>query len=103
MEVKRLDLVQQLVEKHGYTKKAATSIIDDFTDIIIENLRDGNSVTIYNFGSFDMLERAARTCINPLNGEKVDVPAHMIPRFYPGKRMKIVVKEWEDDHKRGLA
>ena len=29
-----MDLIQQLVDKHGYTKKAATSVIDDFTDIV---------------------------------------------------------------------
>ena len=29
MDIKRVDLIQQLVDKHGYTKKAATSIVDD--------------------------------------------------------------------------
>ena len=38
MDIKRVDLIQQLVDKHGYTKKAATSIVDDFTDIILYNL-----------------------------------------------------------------
>ena len=38
MNIKRADLIQQLVDKHRYTKKAATSIVDDFTDIILDNL-----------------------------------------------------------------
>ena len=94
MDIKRVDLIQQLVDKHGYTKKAATSIVDDFTDIILYNLGNGDTVSI--------LERKARSCPNPQTGEKVDVPAHWIPRFYPGNKMRLVVKLWEDSTKRGL-
>lgn len=75
MDIKRVDLIQQLVDKHGYTKKAATSIVDDFTDIILYNLGNGDTVSIHNFGCFDILERKARSCPNPQTGEKVDVPA----------------------------
>lgn len=102
MDIKRNDLIVQLVEKHGYTKKAATSIVDDFVDIVLENLSEGNTVSIRNFGCFDILERKARSCPNPQTGEKVDIPAHWVPRFYPGNRMRLVVKMWEDNNKRGL-
>lgn len=102
MNVKRNDLIQQLVSKHGYTKKAATSIVDDFVDIVLENLGAGNAVSIRNFGCFDILERKARSCPNPQTGERVEVPAHWIPRFYPGNGMRLVVKMWEDGTKRGL-
>ena len=54
MDIKRVDLIQQLVDKHGYTKKAATSIVDDFTDIILYNLGNGDTVSIHNFGCFDI-------------------------------------------------
>lgn len=102
MDIKRVDLIQQLVDKHGYTKKAAPSIVDDFTDIILYNLGNGDTVSIHNFGCFDILERKARSCPNPQTGEKVNVPAHWIPRFYPGNKMRLAVKLWEDSTKRGL-
>lgn len=102
MDVKRKDLIQQLINKHGYTKKSATNVVDDFIDIILENLSEGNTVSIRNFGCFDILERKARSCPNPQTGEKIDVPAHWIPRFYPGNKMRLVVKMWEDNQKRGL-
>lgn len=103
MVVNRSELIKQLVEKHSYTKKAATELVDDFTDIVLENLRNGNSVFLRNFGCFDLLERSARSCPNPQTGEKIDIPAHWIPRFYPGKQMKVAVKMWEDDSKKGLV
>ncbi len=103
MNIKRNDLIEQLVEKHSYTKKAATDLVDDFMDIIIENLRNGNTVSLRNFGCFDILERKARSCPNPQTGEKVDIPAHWIPRFYPGNKMRLAVKMWEDDAQRGIS
>ena len=102
MDIKRNDLIKQLVDKHAYTKKAATSIVDDFINIILDNLEEGNTVSIRNFGCFDILERKARSCPNPQTGEKVNIPAHWVPRFYPGNQMRLVVKKWEDNTKRGL-
>lgn len=102
MDVTRNGLIQQLVGK-GYTKKAATSIVDDFVCVILENLEKGNTISIRNFGCFDILERKARSCPNPQTGERVDVPAHQIPRFYPGNGMRRAVKVWEDNMKRGLT
>lgn len=98
LNIKRTDLIDQLRQKCGFTKRDATSIVDEFSNIIIDNLRSGNTISIHNFGCFDILERKARSCPNPVTGETVQVPAHYIPRFYPSKRMREVVKEWEHDH-----
>lgn len=101
MDMKRKDLIRQLTEK-GYTKKAAASIIDDFTGIVLENLRNGDSVSLYGFGCFDIIERQARSCPNPQTGERVHIPAHCVPRFYAGRKMRMAVKLWEDSTSRGI-
>lgn len=103
MKIKRADLIQQLAENYGYSKKAATQVVDDFTNIIIDNLEGGNIVLLRNFGCFDILKREQRSCPNPISGEKIVIPAHYIPRFYPSNRMRVAVKKWEDNVKRGLA
>lgn len=103
MDIKRKELIEQLIDKHKYTKKAATSVVDDFIDIILDNLEAGNTVSLRNFGCFDILERKQRSCPNPQTGECVTVPAHWIPRFYPGNGMRLAVKKWEDNVRRGLA
>ena len=103
MKGKRADLIQQLADEYGYTKKKAANIVDDFTSLIINNLEQGNSILVRNLGCFDLLVRKERSCPNPVTGEKVIIPEHYIPRFYPSKRMRIAVKKWEDNVKRGLA
>lgn len=103
MNIKRNDLIEQLSREYGYTKKAASSIVDDFVTVVLDNLSEGNTVSIRNFGCFDILERKARSCPNPQTGETIEIPAHWIPRFYPGNKMRLVVKMWEDNTKRGIV
>lgn len=102
MDVKRVDLINQLVDKYHYTKSSAESVVDDFCDIVIDNLKMGNTISIYGFGCFDILERKERRCPHPISGDPVSIPAHWIPRFYPGALMRRAVKIWEDNEKRGI-
>lgn len=102
MNVNRDMLVQQLVAKHNYTKKAAMSVVNDFVDILVANIEAGNTVTIYGFGSFELKERKERSCPNPQTGETCIIPAHYVPKFYPGKRVKLAVKKWESEQNRRL-
>lgn len=100
MNVKRKDLIRQLCDDYNYTQESASRIIDDFTDLILTNMKEGNTVSVYGFGVFDMVERSARRSPNPQTGEMIDIPAHWVPKFYPGNRMKTCVKIWEDNLER---
>ncbi len=102
MKIKRADLIRQLAEDYGYSKKSAAKVVDNFTDVINKNLEQGNTVLVRNLGCFDILLRKERRCPNPISGDKVVIPAHHIPRFYPSNYMRIVVKKWEDNVKRGV-
>lgn len=94
MLINRKEFIQQLVDKHGYTKKSASALVDDFIDMIIENNEKGNAVSFHGFGRFDIIERKARSCPNPQTGERCEVPAHWVPRFYPGNHMRFAVSKW---------
>lgn len=98
--INRSDLVQQLADKYGYTKKSALTLVDDFTQIILDNIREGNEISIFGFGCFTAIERKERSCPNPRTGEKCVIPAHYIPKFYPYKNMRLAVKIAEDKMKR---
>lgn len=94
MEVNRNDFIQQLVDKQGYTKSSATTLVADFLENVLDNLEHGNTVSFHGFGKFDIVERKARTCPNPQTGETVNIPAHLVPRFYPGINTKVAVKRY---------
>ena len=102
MNITKSDLVDQMKERYGYTKKSASALIDDFCDVIVYNMEQGNSVSLRNFGCFDQILRKEHGCPNPKTGEHIVIPAHWIPRFYPGTAMRRATKIWEDNEKRGL-
>ena len=95
MDVNRTMLIRQLAKNNGYTIKESTRFVDSFIDLILSNIQDGNSVSIYGFGCFDLLKRKAQVCPSRRLGKMIDVPAHYMPRFYPGVRMNNAVKAWE--------
>lgn len=102
MNINRPELIRQLSSKYGYNIDSATQIVDGFCKVILDNLEAGNSVSIYGFGVFDCLERKGRTWTNPATDETYTLATHWVPRFYPGTRMRVAVKKWEDNEKRGL-
>tara|TARA_Y100000817_G_C16857106_1_gene544432 strand:+ start:1436 stop:1618 length:183 start_codon:yes stop_codon:yes gene_type:complete len=46
-----------------------------------------------NFGAFSVQERRERIGRNPRTGESVRVDAKRIPRFKPGKNMKLKINQ----------
>ncbi len=103
MNITQADFVQQLIQKHNYTKGSAEVLVKDFWNLIVDNLEEGNSVSFYGYGCFDMVMRAARSCPNPSNREeRCDIPAHWTPKFYAGERLKNAVAIMEDNERRGV-
>lgn len=97
MDITKGELIEQLVEKKRYTKGGAKMLIEDFTEIILDNIREGNSVSLRGFGCFDIVNRKERKTVSMQTGETVIIPEHHHAKFFPGKDMKFAVKMWESD------
>lgn len=52
----------------------------------------GESVTFTGFGSFKVVERAARKGRNPRTGKEITIPASKVAKFTPGKGLKDAIK-----------
>lgn len=102
MTISKKEFIDQLVSKHSYTKKAAKMLVEDFLDVLVDNIEHGNGVYFYGFGTFGLVQRAARECRNPNTGERCPVPPHWVPRFWPGNTLKRAVKTWVDNEERGI-
>lgn len=101
MIIKKPALVEQLMKEYGYTRKSATSLVDDFTDVVMYNLRNGNEVALYGFGRFILNDRKARRCPNPATGKLMDIPSHWVPKFIPGRSMRFAVSMYNNDMAKG--
>ena len=82
------DLVKLVSEKTGITKKAAEQAQKMVIEGISSALEKGDSVSLVGFGSFKVVERAAREGRNPSTGEKMHIPGSKAVKFTPSKSLK---------------
>ena len=90
--VNKDSLVDAISVKLDLSKKAVEGVIESLEEIITEEIRKGNKVTLTGFGTFKVSQRAAREGINPQTKAKIQIPAMTVPKFTAGKSLKEAVK-----------
>lgn len=88
----KAELINQVAEKTGLSKKDATPVVEAVFSSIEDNLSEGEKVQIIGFGTFEVRDRAARKGRNPQTGDEIQIPATKVPAFKPGKGLKDSVK-----------
>ena len=87
----KTELVANVAEKAGLTKKDAEKAVNALFSSIEEALVANDKVQMIGFGTFEVKERAARTGRNPQTGAEIAIPASKNPVFKAGKALKDVV------------
>jgi len=86
----KAELVEQVANKTGLTKRASREAVDAVISVITDCLWREERVTLVGFGTFQIMQRKARRGRNPRTGETIQIPAKKVPRFRPGKRLREV-------------
>lgn len=86
--MKKTELVAEMAEKAGISKKDAEAALKAFTDTVAEELSRGGKVQLVGFGNFEVSERGERTGRNPRTKETIVIPASRSPKFKAGKALK---------------
>ena len=84
----KADLVEELVNQTGLTKRASREAIDAVISVISDCLGRGERVTLVGFGTFQVMKRKARRGRNPQTGETIDIAGKKVPKFRPGKGLR---------------
>ena len=85
-------LIEKIAEKMGTTKRAAGEYLDAVVETITEAIVKGEDVKISGFGTFTVVERAAREGRNPQTGESMYIEATKAPKFKASNVLKAAVK-----------
>ncbi|MGP4082774.1 HU family DNA-binding protein [Pseudalkalibacillus sp. R45] len=86
------DLVNNIAEKEGLTKKDVESVVNSLLTEITDALKEGDKVQFVGFGTFETRERSSRTGRNPQTGDTIEIPASTVPAFRAGNKLKEAVK-----------
>ncbi len=88
----KTELVAAVAEKAELSKKDAEKAVAAVFDSVVDTLKAGDKIQLVGFGTFEVKERAARTGINPLTKEKINIAASKVPAFKAGKALKDAIK-----------
>lgn len=83
----KAELVGVMANQADISKNQAGKALDAMLDAIASALKDGDKVTLVNFGTFSVSERAARTGRNPRTGAQIEIESKKVTRFKPGKAL----------------
>ena len=90
-KMNRTELISAMSEKSELTKVDTEKALKAFIDTVTEELKNGGKVQLVGFGSFEVVERAARTGRNPKDGSTIQIPASKAPKFKAGRSLKDIV------------
>ncbi|MBR5444361.1 MAG: HU family DNA-binding protein [Paludibacteraceae bacterium] len=80
----KTDLVAAVAAQAGLTKAQAQKAVEATVDAIAGALKGGDKVQLVGFGTFSVVEKAAREGVNPATGAKIQIPAKKVAKFKAG-------------------
>jgi DNA-binding protein HU-beta len=81
------ELIDAIAEKTG----SSQAVADRALDAILGTVAQGGRVNFVGFDAFKPALRAAREGKNPRTGEKIEIPAATVPKFFAGATFKTAV------------
>lgn len=92
MSLTKQDLAQRVGEaSEGLTRQQASEAVSTVLNAIADELAGSGEVRLSGFGTFAVVERAAREARNPQTGETMTVPPRKNPKFKPAAALKKAV------------
>ncbi|MDR2728455.1 MAG: integration host factor subunit beta [Chitinispirillales bacterium] len=85
----KLDLIAEVSRSTGLTQSETKIAVEELLSVIMEELKNGNSIELRGFGTFFSKMRKARPARNPKTGEVVPLMKRFVPLFkYAGELKK---------------
>ena len=89
----KVGLVEAVMLAAGIeVKKQAATIVDAVFETITKTLVKGDEVAVSGFGTFKVVDRAARMGVNTKTGEKIQIKASRKLKFRAAKVLKEAVQ-----------
>ncbi len=83
---KKKDLAKDLHIQKGFSANLSKKLIDDFIEVIIDNIRTGNLI-LKNIGSFKILKKKERLGRNPKTKEEFIISSRNSISFTPSDKI----------------
>jgi DNA-binding protein HU-beta len=82
------DLIAAVAAKTDLSKDQASAALDAALETIARQLRKGDEVKLFGFGTFYVAQRKACEGRNPRTGETIRLKSSRAPKFKAGKNLR---------------
>ena len=86
--MKNKEFVSELSQRIGIDATKTSRLIEHLVSAVTQELQDGNSVTISEFGSFGVKKKDERIIVNPATQQRMLVPPKLVASFKPNSTLK---------------
>jgi integration host factor subunit alpha len=91
----KVDIIENIYEKVGFSKKEVAKIVESVFDIIKDSLQQEDKIKISGFGNFVVRKKRARRGRNPQTGGDIEISARRILTFKPSQVLKASLNRQE--------
>jgi DNA-binding protein HU-beta len=88
----KTDFIGAVATKTGLSKVDAKKSVEAFIQTVESAVKKGEKVSLLGFGSFSVVEKAARKGVNPKTKKPINISARKVVKFKPGAGLAKVVK-----------
>ena len=91
----KAEIIEQIYEKIGFSKKESSEIVELVFDTMKETLEKGEKIKISGFGNFVVRSKRPRVGRNPQTGEEIEISARRVLTFRPSQVLKQALNKSE--------
>jgi len=89
----RKNLSNKIYKNLGFSKNISSKIIDNFFNILIDEIIKQKKVKISSFGTFDTLQKSERIGRNPKTKVEAIISSRKVVKFIPSDYFKNKINE----------
>ena len=88
MTLTKAQIIEEISNKDGFTKKNSIEIVETLLDIIKSTLESGDDVLISGFGKFCVKEKKERRGRNPATGDDMMLSERKVVTFKCSSKLR---------------
>jgi integration host factor subunit alpha len=88
MSLTKVDIVEQVASKCGFSKLEASELVESVFDTIKGALETGQNVKISGFGNFVLRDKHSRMGRNPQTGDAMEISSRRVMSFKVSQVLK---------------
>jgi len=88
MAMTKIDIIQNVCDRLGFSKKDSARIVESVFDIMKDELAKGDKVKISGFDNFIVKDKNSRRGRNPQTGAEIEISARRVLTFKSSQVLK---------------